>query len=245
MTNEPIKITTPLHKIKVIDNCDASVGRRLRQFRSSNAAQCEICFDTQDEMTPSNELIFVHCFDQETDVHWFCRLCTRMYLFQCENDRKEGPLVCPHDGCSTTLSEILVKEVLQRPYRPKVWYGGPQQEQPPNNNNVSDDENDLAFHQWIAEQDYMQCQNCQAYIMRDEGCGAMQCLCGWRFCFECKTPIHDDSVCDCFYEAHDFYDNILKSEGMDQAPTVATQDELQDMAGFYSRRQKLDGYERV
>ena len=285
-------VTTPSLNIRIIDDkCAADGFSCLRQLpdppgdyqatsTSNNSTtairrrrpppRCEICFDDDNEIataSSNNDLIFLHCFDQQMDIHWFCKQCIRQYLTQCENDRKQRPVKCPYDGCSVNLSDNVVKEILQRPYQPKVWYEDDamisvkkvstvsevanenENENEKKENNEDDDENDhdAQFYQWISKQDHMQCHNCNVYITREEGCEAMQCLCGWRFCFYCKlpTPVTESAMddadgtefCSCRLAQHDFYDNILKTEGLD-APDVATYEELQDMAYFYDRRRR-------
>ena len=291
-TTTTITATMPLPNIRIIDDkCDAGGSSHLRQppdppgdylpdqttstSNNSNTAtrrrpppRCEICFDDENEIattSSNNDLIFVHWFDHQMDIHWFCKQCIRQYLIQCENDRKQGPVKCPYDGCSVYLADTVVKEILQRPYQPKVWYENnatitdekvstdevvKEDEKKDINEDEDENDDDAAFYDWISKQDHMQCENCNVYIIREEGCEAMQCLCGWRFCYDCRlpTPVTEEDMdyadgsnfCTCHHNPHDFYDNILKTEGVD-APDVATHDELQDMATFYDNRlQELD-----
>lgn len=49
----------------------------------------------------------------------------------------------------------------------------------------------------------------------------MECLCGYRFCYECGCP---GANCSCSPEGHYFWDNCLDRQAMRQAPPRATPD---------------------
>ena len=58
----------------------------------------------------------------------------------------------------------------------------------------------------LQQEDARQCPECHMWIIRDDGCDAMMCLCGCRFCFCCGKKG------SCSTERSLFYDNILQQE---------------------------------
>lgn len=206
----------------------------------SEGSTCLICLEDSPTITL---LQLVHMFDEMRSIHCFCRSCLEAYLIQCENDRKTAPM-CPHPDCHIVLETLLISDILSRPYQPKVWYT-PVDEDEKKSEDFVDNEYD-AFMVWANENDAMQCKNCHAFIVRDEGCEAMQCLCGWRFCWSCRSPIqcstsrNDNGICSCGHNVQDFYDNIRRRENLDAAPQLATIEDLQNMKDYYNQRGDSD-----
>lgn len=193
----------------------------------STPVVCLICFD--DSATAGCALTGMS--KDEACTHFACRVCMKHYLVQCENDRKER-VRCPHPKCRNSVSGPVAKDILGRPYAPKKWKVDPTKTELP----------DSATLAWLRMNEAQNCGNCNAWFVREDGCECMQCLCGWRFCMECKAPMkpkRNEKGCTCCHGVGDFYDNILHYDtGM--APKVASVEELlQNFSGFYARRKDI------
>jgi len=96
-------------------------------------------------------------------------------------------------------SDVL--SVLGRPFRPQEARMVP-----------NDDEIDELSLQWLNAQTKL-CQVCGARIMKESGCDLMECVCGWRFCYNCGEP---GDHCDCnpghYFENNDeSYEEVSES----------------------------------
>lgn len=215
-------------------------------YNTSKPRQCLICLDDESSFGCSLQPLQNRSDEpQSCCQHLVCRDCLYCYLIHCENDRKIEA-VCPHPECREIINIAVSEMILGREYCPKVWF--PEEDKKDATTLETVDE---TFLEWINENEVQQCKNCHAFIEREDGCDAMQCLCGWRFCWECKAPIRtskevcEDVCCLCFHGDGDFYDNILRHEGYSGAPRLATLVDLQDMAAFYERRQEEDEEDRA
>ena len=208
--------------------------------------QCMICFDTQASV--GHGLV---CADtsRASCSHWTCRPCLETYLKHCENDRKTTPL-CPHPDCQVAIATELAKDVLGRAYTPKIWLhsqskldttqakdmeGDEEKKQEEEGELLNND--DKTFTKWLAENEeqVQQCEHCNVWIYREDGCEAMQCLCGYRFCWDCKMST---SKCECGWRVSDFYDNIRRKEGLGRDEELATEAALADFAKYYQQTAK-------
>ena len=65
------------------------------------------------------------------------------------------------------------------------------------------------------------------FLIREDGCEAIVCLCGHNFCWECGAG----EDCQCGHGEGDYFDNILGQEGYTQNRT-ANAEEIQDLRSF-------------
>lgn len=218
----------------------------MTAVNNKSEKQCMICFDTQAQVGHG----FV-CADSNgaSCSHWTCRPCLETYLKHCENDRKNTP-VCPHPDCEVAIATELAKDVLGRAYTPKVWLNSQSKLVTTKAKNVEGDEeekqeeeeelvdnDDKAFDEWLAENEeqVQQCEHCNVWIYREDGCESMQCLCGYRFCWDCKMST---KKCECGWCVSDFYDNIRRKEGLGRDEELATEEELADFAKYYQQTEE-------
>jgi len=169
------------------------------------------------------------CYDEETAEtrllnvtgcqHQLCHACYETWLKQCERQFKTVPQ-CP--DCKQETSVWQAAYVLSRAYEVA---------QPVRDR---DEESlDKALQTWLIEHECKQCAHCGAYIEREDGCDAVMCLCGYRFCWTCE----DLDECQC--EHYDFYDNVRGYDTNEDLP-VASKEELQDLKRYLGARK--EGY---
>lgn len=130
------------------------------------------------------------------------------------------------------MNEKVITGVLGREYKPIGC-----------NNNVQQDEVDEFTQTLLEQMGVRQCGNCGAQILREEGCRAMQCICGFRFCFECTRPI-DQCECDSGRGLNGFayFDNVTGVEGgfYDVPPLVAEPEQVLNLRDFLSHARERE-----
>mmetsp|Transcript_2825 Transcript_2825/g.4093 ORF Transcript_2825/g.4093 Transcript_2825/m.4093 type:complete len:277 (-) Transcript_2825:410-1240(-) len=195
---------------------------------------CLICLEAQDtppQQQQQQQLVSL-C---DASCHKVCRDCFKNYLVHCEDDRK-NTVVCPHPNCSSHVSRDTMRTVLGRDYCPKVW-----------EITTKEEKLDQDLSEWLRDNEARECMHCHAWIVREDGCDAMQCLCGWRFCWECRTPVKnydsdndddddDEGFCSCGFGHDEFYDNVLEREGTRPPKQLATTHDLEHFAAFSEQR---------
>ena len=88
-------------------------------------------------------------------------------------------------------------EILRRPFQPAVAAEAHQGELL--------DCDELTLH-WLREH-CKQCPRCGVHIDKAaDTCAMMECLCGYRFCYDCGAP---GARCSCTPANHCFWDNVL------------------------------------
>lgn len=208
---------------------------------------CPICYEDADTMA-APLLSTTHCCKAD-----YCLACWQVWLEQCE--RNGTKTACP--GCRTELTDEIVEKLLGRPPRK-------QSEDTEPDIRVSEDEVsiDEFTRTYLESNNFMQCGNCGFWIEKTEGCAAMICLCGHRFCYECRVAADECRCGDCADPA-DFYDNTLlghlgdflstddinskdghESDDDSSASTrralgVATEQQLLDLKSFLERRRRV------
>ena len=242
MTNEASGIQTTQRTDKERTNHNATLTSDATTTDATTTAtkmtesqnQCMICFDTETQVNQGLVMCANDC------KHWICRPCLKTYLIHCENNRKTTA-VCPHPDCQVVVRTELIQEVLERAYTPKVWQKMSNQDNDDGEEKKGEDElvDDSDFAKWLTENEneVQQCEHCSVWIYRDDGCYAMQCLCGYRFCWECKMAC---SKCDCGWDVGDFYDNIRRIEGLGRKEELANADDLDNFASYYQRKEQGD-----
>ena len=93
----------------------------------------------------------------------------------------------------------------------------------------------------LEEMGVRQCGNCSAQVLREEGCRAIQCICGFRFCYECSHPM-DRCTCVDGLGNFAFFDNLIGTEGefRDIPPPVATGEDLTHFREFIDRSKERE-----
>ena len=93
----------------------------------------------------------------------------------------------------------------------------------------------------LEEMGVRQCGNCGAQVLREEGCRAIQCICGFRFCYECSHPM-DRCTCVDGLGNFAFFDNLIGTEGefRDIPPPVATGEDLTHFREFIDRSRERE-----
>lgn len=183
-----------------------------------NEMYCEICLD-EDSSSTLSLVTAVSC------GHAFCRPCWTTWLEQCEQQHCSTNLPkCPK--CRTTLPTTLVEGILQRPFAPRQA----------NDEHISDrrvvEEEDEFTKTALQEMGARPCPNCAVPIVKVQGCCAMQCLCGQRFCFTCLAPRGCEHV---LRHATEWYDNITGLEHADE-------DRVQELANPAELQHNLRNY---
>jgi len=64
---------------------------------------------------------------------------------------------------------------------------------------------DAATAAWL-ERNTRLCGGCGVHLEKSDGCDKVQCLCGWRFCWQCGSV---GARCEC-NPGHGFFDNVLR-----------------------------------
>jgi len=121
-------------------------------------------------------------------------MCWKLWLETCETNKAKA--TCP--GCRQELQNDVVENVLGRAWETVS--------SPP----IAPDIMDEFTETWMQNHQVMQCQNCGARIKKTEGCSAIMCLCGYRFCWCCELPPGDCGCGNCD-DIGDFYDNTLQA----------------------------------
>ena len=169
---------------------------------------CAICCDNM----ALDKLVVLDCC---TDV--FCQACLKRWLMDRENMFKRTA-ECP--SCQQAMSEKDVVAVLGRSYQPA---------EPALRKNEPIPQD---LQKWLDDNDgdCKQCDNCGIFIQREEGCDAMMCLCGYRFCWLCMVSAEDDEGCDC--DHCQYYDNV-RGFDTEELPPLATLEDLVNLKAFH------------
>lgn len=177
--------------------------------------------------------------------HECCVTCLRKWFASCEGMGLSSP-TCPR--CRQEVSADEASRVLGRRYVSSSFAkgegGGERQ--------TGIEEVDEFTLVTLRNMDAKACGNCGVWIVREEGCSSMQCLCGHRFCMDCGLGF-DRCPCDdgdgnspsCFF------DNLLRQEYSTTDPIeqathrVAARSEVRDLRSFIERQhRRVDNFHR-
>lgn len=136
---------------------------------------CPICFE---ELSTKVEFC-IPIMNLEACSHRFRKPCLATFLetYKCHGTTTP---TCP--SCRQRLVDKDVTKTLGREFVPA------------GSGSISDhrdnsDQMDELTLNLLQEIGVRQCGNCGAQILREEGCRAIQCICGFRFCYECSHPM--------------------------------------------------------
>lgn len=171
---------------------------------------CELCTEATSRM-----VTFANC------GHHACHDCVWRWIVHNES-AGQAVVQCPF--CRVVLIETDMSQILGRPYQPQS--GG---------NYIATDDSpmDGLTRQWL-QSHTRQCGNCGNRIEKHDGCDLMECLCGYRFCFECGRQGGD---CHCTPEHHVFWDNVChRNSSRDHQPVVVSVESMN--TGLWLQRRK-------
>jgi len=144
-----------------------------------STVECPICY-VDIESTSTAGAVLTSC------QHQSCTPCLVRWIEKEETAGQEAPR-CPI--CRVIISEDDVYQIIGRPYEPRVV--GLEEA-----NNEEIDE--FTLH-WLNENTVL-CHGCGSRIEKESGCDLIECLCGYRFCYQCNSP---GGRCEC-NEGHGF-----------------------------------------
>ena len=159
---------------------------------------CSICYDPKTTM-----ITLTRC------KHAFCRLCLQTWLHQRQSLSEASrinnvtpslgsPLneyCCPQcrqiiDGHDIEREQLLVLPVATTLLHPTQDTIVGELEDVVDSGTANEEEEDdieALTMDWLRENGAVQCGNCRSWIVREDGCDAMICLCGFRFCWTCAA----------------------------------------------------------
>eukprot|EP00980_Cylindrotheca_fusiformis_P018142 scaffold5850_cov110-Cylindrotheca_fusiformis.AAC.5 len=162
------------------------------------------------------------CFEDDTSAlirlccgHSCCQDCLKRW-FETEEKTGQSLPTCPVETCRRAPESSIISAVLGRAFVPA---GSNTKKR----KSVAVDE---STQKWMTE-NTLECGGCQTPLIKSEGCDKLQCLCGYRVCWNCRTP---GAKCRC-NPGHAFVNNItgLPSWGRSN---VASPNELQNFKQF-------------
>ena len=167
-----------------------------------------------------------------TCAHAACAICLKKWLGGEEASGIAHPR-CPMLVCGSIMQNEAVLWVLGREFQVR-------------NARASEDKNstldsiDKETEQWL-ERETKMCGGCGARVSKSEGCDKMQCLCGWRFCWNCDSI---GAKCDC-NKGHGFFDNILRRPTFADSARIATEEQARDLQSFILEQLAASGEENA
>jgi Ring finger domain len=173
---------------------------------------CPVCFDDTASTTRSRQL---EC------GHTSCVSCLRRWFATEETTGQASP-TCPVETCRRAVGPDVSQSILGR-----AFVAAGSQRKKRRRDNV-----DARTQRWL-DQNTLECGGCQTPLFKSSGCDKLQCLCGYRICWRCKTP---GAACFCNV-GHGFVDNVTGQPAF--GPTQqATKEELKDLKGFLQKKQQ-------
>lgn len=137
---------------------------------------CPICCG-EDLSTSDNSSITL-----TTCGHASCKSCLVKWVEREESSGQTMSPTCPF--CRVVISDADVLVILARPFKTR--------EVLPDDSNIDEEIDELTL-QWLNEHTKV-CQGCGTRVEKSFGCDHMECLCGYRFCYNCGSP---GGICRC------------------------------------------------
>eukprot|EP00986_Skeletonema_menzelii_P013116 scaffold7470_cov140-Skeletonema_menzelii.AAC.4 len=142
--------------------------------------ECPICYADTSTSTSSAGIILKTC------QHQSCSSCLVRWIEKEETSGQESP-TCPI--CRIYIEEDDVHEIIGRSFEPREV--GVEEAN-------SEEIDEFTVH-WLNENTVL-CQGCGSRIEKESGCDLIECLCGYRFCYQCNAT---GGRCEC-NEGHGF-----------------------------------------
>lgn len=154
----------------------------MHQNHKIKEMSCLVCYEEQE----ANAMyVLTRC------SHESCRDCLKNWIEKTEMAGSRASPSCPF--CRVEMTEKDTMTILGRSFEP-AKAASPSDEE----------EMDELTVQWLQNQT-TPCPHCGAHIEKEEGtCDMMECLCGFRFCYNCSSP---GCQCSCTPANHVFWDN--------------------------------------
>lgn len=138
-----------------------------------------------------------------------CKDCLKIWIEKEETSISTAP-TCPF--CRLTLADEDTYRILGRSFEPRRPFSLC------DGASGNTEEVDDLTQQWL-DSHTQSCPSCHSRIQKafDEDCNLMECLCGYRFCFECGLA---ECICDMpISEDHGYWDNVLNRYSDRSVPT--------------------------
>lgn len=147
----------------------------LKMFKREELSTCPLCCE---EKSASSIHEFTQC------PHNSCKECLSRWIEKEEDSGKETPPGCPF--CRLPVPKEEIETILGRPYRPRVAHAATA---------TAELEMDELTRQYF-EEHTKPCPCCGHRIEKlAETCAMMECLCGYRFCYECGAQNAGPCAC--------------------------------------------------
>lgn len=180
-----------------LSNCRQNVTSSIWQDALASAMQtselftCPICMDPLVEFvehTRQPQMSNMWFARLQKNEHWSsqpcghacCRTCMKMWAETAINDQKVN-VRCPAPGCSYSLFDHDIKSLVSSDAFERL--------QEHKNADYLQHlrkalKEDMRLNSWL-NSNARPCPDCHVIVSRYEGCDAMQCVCGTRFCYAC------------------------------------------------------------
>lgn len=171
------------------------------------------------------------CMLLSTCQHQACRTCLQQW-FQVEETTGQDRPTCPVDGCRAPVGQEDAQQVLGRTFVPAGSYKHNNQKKrkrAPTTSTITDTDSSAATtagdddDTWLTQSGAIRCGGCDTWIMKLDGCDKVQCVCGFRICWNCKTVA---ARCPCTPKNHGFVDNITGLPDFAEARHVLPKQQL-------------------
>mmetsp|Transcript_10966 Transcript_10966/g.19150 ORF Transcript_10966/g.19150 Transcript_10966/m.19150 type:complete len:472 (-) Transcript_10966:381-1796(-) len=141
-------------------------------------ASCDSC--------TTSLLVLSHC------QHSSCKTCFTKCIEQIETSRNITSPTCPF--CRVAIAEADILTILGRPFQQRRLSSG----------KINGQDTDYLTLQWL-DANTKRCEGCGSQIEKTRGCNLIECLCGWKFCYNCGSP---GGRCNCNRD-HRFLSNLV------------------------------------
>lgn len=150
---------------------------------------CPICCSEDLSISSGSSITLSTC------GHASCKSCLVKWVEREESSGQTMSPTCPF--CRAVISDTDVLAILARPFQPREALA--------KDSNAEEEIDELTM-QWLIEHTKV-CQGCGTRVEKSFGCDHMECLCGYRFCYNCGSP---GGICTCG-NSRTFINNPLRS----------------------------------
>lgn len=174
----------------VISGAVASLSELAQRFSDSSRFACPICLDPMLSMSDDGRDIHCNYWSAalRKNEHWNNHACGHAFCWSCAKkwaettiNQQELHIRCPAAGCKYRLWDQDLQELLSA-----QMYNRHQEHKHADHlkNLRSIAKHDDALMDWLRVH-ARPCPDCHVIVSRSEGCNAMICVCGTRFCYQC------------------------------------------------------------
>ena len=141
--------------------------------QQQNDFECPICYTVTPTSSDAGVIL-------KTCQHQSCTSCLVRWIEKEETSGQEAP-TCP--VCRVNIDENDVHRIMGRSFEPREV----------DLEEANSEEIDEFTLHWLNENTTL-CQGCGSRIEKESGCNLIECLCGYRFCYQCNAP---GGRCEC------------------------------------------------